>query len=98
LPDGRRVTSYYVTHSAGIATGMLIAAVHHAVLVSLTHTLSPLGFLNRFCGLDADYRPFLLLVVGYPAAGAKVPDIRRKPLDEIASFISGSLNSCSCEI
>jgi iodotyrosine deiodinase len=90
LPDGRRVTSYYVTQSVGIATGMLIAAVHHAGLVSLTHTPSPMGFLNRICGLDSDHRPFLLLVVGYPAAGAKVPDIQRKPLDEIASFISGA--------
>ena len=90
LPDGRRVTSYYVTQSVGIATGMLIAAVHHAGLVSLTHTPSPMGFLNQICGLDSDHRPFLLLVVGYPAADAKVPDIQRKPLDEIASFISGA--------
>ncbi len=87
LPDGRRVTSYYVTQSVGIATGMLIAAVHHAGLVSLTHTPSPMGFLNELCGLDSDHRPFLLLVVGYPAADAKVPDIQRKPLEEIASFI-----------
>jgi hypothetical protein len=49
-----------------------------------------MGFLTELCGLDGDYRPFLLLVVGYPAADAKVPDIRRKRLDEIASFISGS--------
>lgn len=88
LPDGRRVTSYYVTQSVGIATGMLIAAVHHAGLASLTHTPSPMGFLTDLCGLDGDFRPFLLLVVGYPAADAKVPDIRRKPLDEIASFIA----------
>ena len=88
LPDGRRITSYYVTQSVGIATGMLIAAVHHAGLVSLTHTPSPMGFLNELCGLDSDYRPFLLLVVGYPAANAEVPDIQRKPLSEIASFIA----------
>lgn len=87
LPDGRRVTSYYVTQSVGIATGLLIAAVHHAGLVSLTHTPSPMGFLNEICGVDADHRPFLLLVVGHPADGAQVPDIRRKPLSEIASFV-----------
>ncbi|MEO6565438.1 MAG: nitroreductase family protein [Casimicrobiaceae bacterium] len=87
LPDGRRVTSYYVTQSVGIATGLLIAAVHHAGLVSLTHTPSPMGFLNEICGLDSDHRPFLLLVVGHPAADAKVPDIARKPLDQIATFI-----------
>ncbi len=87
LADGRRVKSYYVTQSVGIATGMLIAAIHHAGLVSLTHTPSPMGFLNELCGLDSDHRPFLLLVVGYPATGAKVPDIDRKPLDAIASFI-----------
>ena len=90
LPDGRRITSYYVTQSVGIATGMLIAAVHHAGLVSLTHTPSPMGFLTELCGLDSDYRPFLLLVVGYPAANAQVPDIQRKALGEIASFISDS--------
>lgn len=87
LPDGRRVTSYYVTQSVGIATGMLLAAIHHAGLVSLTHTPSPMGFLNEICGLDTDHRPFLLLVVGYPADAALVPDIQRKPLDAIASFI-----------
>ncbi len=88
LSDGRRVTSYYVTQSVGIATGMLVAAVHHAGLVSLTHTPSPMGFLSQLCGLDPDHRPFLLLVVGYPAAGAKVPDIERRSLDQIALFIT----------
>lgn len=87
LPSGRRVTSYYVTQSVGIATGMLIAAIQHAGLVSLTHTPSPMGFLNELCGVDSDHRAFLLLVAGYPAADAKVPDIRRKALDEIASFV-----------
>lgn len=87
LPDGRRVKSYYVTQSVGIATGMLIAAVHYAGLVSLTHTPSPMAFLNQICGVDADHRAFLLLVVGYPAENAMVPDIRRKPLHEVASFL-----------
>ena len=87
LPDGRRVKSFYVTQSVGIATGMLIAAVHDAGLVSLTHTPSPMGFLNELCGLDNDHRAFLLLVVGHPADGAMVPDIERKPLEAIATFI-----------
>lgn len=87
LPDGRRVTSYYVTQSVGIATGLLIAAVHRAGLVSLTHTPSPMGFLNKLCGVDSDHRAFLLLVVGYPSPGAKVPDIQRKPLEAIATFV-----------
>ncbi len=87
LPSGRRVTSYYVTQSVGIATGLLIAAIHHAGLVSLTHTPSPMGFLNDLCAVDSDHRAFLLLVVGYPAADARVPDIQRKPLEAIAKFV-----------
>jgi hypothetical protein len=71
----------------GIATGLLIAAVHDAGLVSLTHTPSPMGFLNTLLGRPAHERPFLLLVVGHPAAGAQVPAITRKPLDEIATFL-----------
>lgn len=86
LPDGRRVTSYYVTQSVGIATGLLICALHQAGLASLTHTPSPMGFLNNLCGVDADHRAFLLLVVGYPANDALVPDIHRKPLAQIATF------------
>lgn len=86
LPDGRRIKNYYVSQSTGIACGMLITAVHHAGLASLTHTPSPMGFLNRILGLDKDYRPFLLLAVGYPEAGVRVPDIGRKPLSEIARF------------
>jgi iodotyrosine deiodinase len=84
--DGTRVKHYYVTESVGIATGLLIAAVHHAGLVSLTHTPSPMGFLNDCLGRPARERPFLLLVVGYPAEDAMVPDITRKPLNEILSW------------
>lgn len=84
-PDGSRVKRYYVTESVGIATGLLIAAVHHAGLVSLTHTPSPMGFLNDILGRPVRERAFLLLVVGYPAANARVPDIHRKALDEIRS-------------
>jgi iodotyrosine deiodinase len=87
LPDGRKVKHYYTDESVGIATGFLIAAVHAAGLVSLTHTPSPMGFLTQILGRPKDIeRPYLLLVVGYPAADASVPDIERKPLAEIASF------------
>ena len=87
LPDGRKVKNYYVPESVGIATGLLIAAVHQAGLASLTHTPSPMGFLNDILDRPPNEKPFLLLVVGYPADGAKVPDIGRKPLAEIATFV-----------
>jgi iodotyrosine deiodinase len=87
LPDGRKLKHYYATESVGIATGFLVAAVHEAGLVSLTHTPSPMGFLNKLLNRPAHEKPFLLLVVGHPADGAMVPDLRRKPLDEISSFI-----------
>ncbi len=84
--DGTRMKHYYAPESVGIATGILIAALHHAGLATLTHTPSPMGFLNRLLGRPRAERPFLLLVTGYPAAGARVPDIRRKALDDIATF------------
>lgn len=87
LPDGRRVKNYYVNESVGIATGFLIAALHHAGLVSLTHTPSPMGFLNDILHMPPDARPFLLLVVGYPAEDAQVPAIEKKSLHEIATFV-----------
>ena len=87
LTDGRRVKNYYVNESVGIATGFLIAAVHHAGLVSLTHTPSPMGFLNDILHMPPDTKPFLILVVGYPAENAQVPNIKKKSLDEIATFI-----------
>ena len=87
LPDGRKVKNYYVQESVGIATGLLIAAVHLAGLVSLTHTPSPMGFLNEILCRPANERPYLLLVVGHPAEDAKVPDIGKKPLLEIATFV-----------
>jgi nitroreductase len=88
LPDGRKLKHYYATESVGIATGFLVAAVHQAGLVSLTHTPSPMGFLNKLLRRPAYEKPFLLLVVGHPAEGALVPDIQRKPLGEISSFIA----------
>lgn len=87
LPDGRRVKNYYVQESVGIATGILITAVHNAGLVSLTHTPSPMGFLNEILGRPANEKPFLILVVGYPTEDAVVPDIGKKSLEEIATFL-----------
>ncbi|GAB4325681.1 MAG: nitroreductase family protein [Candidatus Zixiibacteriota bacterium] len=87
LPDGRTTKTYYATESVGLATGILITALHHAGLAALTHTPSPMRFLNRILKRPANERPFLLLVVGYPAKDAMVPNITRKSLNEIASFI-----------
>lgn len=87
LPDGRKVKHYYATESVGIATGLLITAIHNAGLASLTHTPSPMKFLNRILDRPRNERPFLLLVVGYPAKDTEVPDISKKPLDQIATFI-----------
>jgi len=87
LPDGRRVKNYYVNESVGIATGILVTAIHNAGLASLTHTPSPMGFLNEILGIPPDEKPFLILVVGYPAENAQVPVIGKKSLKEIATFI-----------
>lgn len=85
--NGEKETHYYVKESVGIATGMLITAIHNAGLASLTHTPSPMGFLNEILGRPENERPFLLLVVGYPKENVEVPDISKKSLDEMASFI-----------
>lgn len=85
--DGRKVKHYYVQESVGIATGILITAIHHAGLVSLTHTPSPMSFLNALLDRPTNERPYLILVVGYPAQDARVPDIKKKSLTEIATFI-----------
>jgi iodotyrosine deiodinase len=87
LPDGRQLKHYYVNESVGIATGVLITAIHNAGLVCLTHTPSPMGFLNSLLDRPVNERPFLLLVVGYPAADAQVPEIQKKSLEEIATFV-----------
>jgi iodotyrosine deiodinase len=86
-PGGDKIKNYYVMESVGIATGMLIAALHHAGLVTLTHTPSPMRFLNRLLGRPAQEKPYLILVAGYPAEDARVPVIAKKPLGEIATFI-----------
>lgn len=87
LPDGRKVKHYYPTESTGLATGILITALHKAGLATLTHTPSPMKFLNEILGRPKSERPFLLLVTGYAADDARVPDIERKPLEEFTSFI-----------
>jgi len=71
----------------GIATGMLITALHYAGLVTLTHTPSPMKFLNGLLGRPSNERPFLILVVGYPDEAATVPDLTKKPIEDIAVFI-----------
>jgi iodotyrosine deiodinase len=86
LPDGTRSPTYYAIESVGIATGILVTAVHACGLVALTHTPSPMGFLNKILNRPADEKPFVLLVVGHPAENALVPDIARKPLNEISTF------------
>lgn len=85
--DGDRAKNYYVSESVGIATGILITALHTAGLATLTHTPSPMKFLNEILGRPENERPFLVLVVGHPEEGATVPDIGRKSLAEIAAFV-----------
>lgn len=83
---GRRRTHYYVMESVGIATGLLLAALHHAGLASLSHTPNPMGFLSELLERPPSERPVMLVVTGYPAPGAVVPKLRRKPLGAIATF------------
>jgi iodotyrosine deiodinase len=87
LPGGGQVKNYYTAESVGIATGLLITAIHNAGLVSLTHTPSPMNFLNHILNRSNDEKPFLILVVGHPAKDAKVPEISKKPLKEILEFV-----------
>ncbi|WP_284178275.1 nitroreductase family protein [Rhabdaerophilum sp. SD176] len=87
--DGVMRKNYYVPESVSIATGFLIAALHHAGLATLTHTPSPMGFLNEICRRPAQEKPYILLVTGYPAGDAHIPRhaTEKKPLAEIASFL-----------
>jgi iodotyrosine deiodinase len=85
-PEGARRTHYYVMESVGIATGLLLVALHHAGLASLTHTPNPMGFLSEVLERPANERPVMLVVTGYPAADAVVPRLRRKPLEAVATF------------
>ncbi|HUP59901.1 MAG TPA: nitroreductase family protein [Thermoanaerobaculia bacterium] len=81
--QGRHVTHYYAGESAGIASGFLLAALNAAGLATLTHTPSPMGFLREILGRPKNEKPYLLIPVGYPAEGCRVPDIRKKPLREV---------------
>ena len=87
--DGKLRKNYYVPESVSIAAGFLLCALHQAGLATLTHTPSPMGFLNALCGRPEDEKPYLLIVTGYPAPGATIPAhaLEKKPLDAIASFL-----------
>jgi nitroreductase len=87
MEAGEKRKCYYVSESVGIAAGFLLAAIHHAGLVSLTHTPSPMNFLQKILERPDNERPFLLVPVGYPAPDATVPDLRRKSLDEVAVWM-----------
>jgi nitroreductase len=84
---GNKHKRYYPHESVGIATGLLIAALHRAGLATLTHTPSPMGFLNEILGRPKNEMPYLLLVVGHPAEACRVPDIQRLRLEEFTSFV-----------
>ena len=86
LIDGEKKNNYYATESVGLATGFLLAAIHNAGLVALTHTPSPMNFLSKVLGRPENEKPFLLIPVGYPAANAQVPQLSRKGLDDVAVF------------
>ena len=84
--NSKKSKHYYVNESVGIATGLLVSAIHYSGLASLTHTPSPMRFLNQILDRPYSERPFLLLIVGYPAEDARVPKIRRKSLSEIITY------------
>ena len=83
IVEGKRKKNYYLNESVGLATGFLLTAVHHAGLAALTHTPSPMGFLKEILERPREERPFLLIPVGYPAEDCVVPDLERKPLQEV---------------
>ena len=87
LEDGTKLKNYYMTESVGIAVGFLIQALHRVGLATLTHTPAPMTILRDLCGRPMNEKPFVLMPVGYPSAEAKVPNLKRKHLDEIAEFI-----------
>jgi iodotyrosine deiodinase len=84
--DGTKQTNYYVNESVGIACGFLLAAIHHAGLVALTHTPSPMNFLTKILNRPENERPFLLIPVGYAAEEAYVPKLMRKKLEEVIEW------------
>lgn len=87
--DGSTEKNYYVSESVGIACGFFIAAIHQMGLATLTHTPSPMGFLRELLKRPANEKPYILFPVGFPASGAVVPDITRKPFDEIVQWNAG---------
>lgn len=86
-PDGSRRKHYYTPESVGIATGFLVAALHHAGLATLTHTPSPMGFLRELLGRPDHERPYVLLVTGYPAESVEVPDLEKLGLDDVLTIV-----------
>ena len=84
--EGNRVKNYYMPESVGIATGFLIAALHNAGVATLTHTPSPMGFLNEILNRPKRERPYLLLVAGYPKPNTEVPDIQKLPFNTVVEF------------
>ena len=87
IEDGEKKNNYYVNESVGLACGFLLMAIHHAGLVALTHTPSPMNFLSKILGRPANERPFLLIPVGHPAPDAEVPALQRKALEDMACFL-----------
>lgn len=85
--EGKKVKHYYVPESVGIATGFLIAALHQSGLATLTHTPSPMGFLNEICGRPESEKAVILLIVGYPKDGCTVPRISKKPIDSTTTWL-----------
>ena len=87
LQNGEKYKNYYVNESVGIACGILLTAIHRAGLVALTHTPSPMGFLEKICNRPPNERAFLLIPVGYPAVNAKVPNLQKKQFSDYAEII-----------
>jgi nitroreductase len=85
--DGTQRKNYYVNESVGIASGFLLAALHHAGLATLTHTPSPMNFLGEILNRPKNEKAFLLIPVGYPAKDAEVPDISKKPFSKISKIV-----------
>ena len=94
---GKKVKHYYVQESCGLACGLFIAAVHTMGLATLTHTPSPMRFLNKILGRPVNEKPYILFPVGYPASGATVPDLERKPLQSISEWIPNSAGNSTCQ-
>lgn len=88
-PDGRKKKHYYVRESVGLAGGLFIASLHRMGLSTLTHTPSPMGFLTTLLGRPANEKPYILFPIGYPTADCEVPDLERKPLDDVSVWFEG---------